>query len=100
MAWLIVSNDNENGPAMRADDALMDAMWQWELSHRDIILAAGSLREDDGITKNGSILILDVETRDEAQAIFDSDPATRAGMRGQTEIRFLNVAILDGQERP
>ncbi len=100
MAWLIVSNDNENGPALRADSALMDAMWQWELSHREIILAAGSLREDDGVTKNGSILILDVDTREEARAIFDSDPATRAGMRGKTEIRYLNVAILNGVEQP
>jgi len=100
MAWLIVSNDNENGPAMRADSALMDAMWQWELSHRKIILTAGSLREDDGVSKNGSILILDVETREEARAVFDSDPATRAGMRGKTEIRYLNVAILNGIEQP
>ena len=100
MAWLIVSNDNENGPAIRADADVMDAMWQYELAHRDIILTAGSLRADDGETKTGSIYILDVETREEAEAIIGNDPATLAGMRGTTEICYLNVAILDRRELP
>ena len=56
MAWLIVSNDNENGPAIRADEVVMDAHWQYELTNTDVILAAGSLRKDDGVTKNGSVL--------------------------------------------
>ena len=100
MAWLIVSNDNENGPAIRADETVMDAHWQYELANTDVILNAGSLREDDGVIKNGSVLILDVETREKAQDFFDNDPATKAGMRGETEIRYLNVAILNKQEQP
>ena len=100
MPWLIVSNDNENGPAIRADQSVMDAHWAYELENRGVILAAGSLREDDGITKNGSLLILDLPTRDDAEAFFANDPATKAGMRGETEIRWLNVAILDHKEQP
>jgi hypothetical protein len=99
MAWLIVSIDNENGPAIRADEAVMDAHWQYELANAQVILAAGSLREDDGVTKNGSTLILDVETREEANTFFANDPATMAGMRGKTEIRYLNVAILNKTEQ-
>ncbi len=99
MAWLIVSNDNEHGPAVRADEAVMAAHWAYELANREVILAAGSLRADDGETKTGSVLVLDVETRAEAQAFFDADPATQAGMRGATEIRRFNVAILGGAEQ-
>ena len=55
MAWLIVSNDNENGPSIRANQEIMDAHWQYELARRDVILCAGSLRTDDGQTKTGSV---------------------------------------------
>ncbi len=99
MAWMIVSNDNEKGPDIRADVAVMDAHWRYELANRHVILAAGSLREDDGVTKNGSLLILDVETRAEAQAFFEKDPATQAGLRGETSIRYLNAAILNCEEQ-
>jgi len=99
MPWLIVSNDNENGPAIRADQAVMAAHWAYELESRGVILAAGSLREDDGVTKTGSLLILDVPTRQDAEAFFANDPATKAGLRGDTEIRWLNVAILDREEQ-
>lgn len=100
MAWLIVSNDNENGPRIRADEAIMDAHWQYELAHRDVILCAGSLRTDDGETRTGSVLLLDLPTRQDAEAFFAKDPASQAGMRGETEIRWLNVAILDREEQP
>ncbi len=99
MAWLIVSDDNDNGPAIRANAVIMDAHWQYELANRDIILAAGSLRDDEGAVKKGSLLVLDVATRAEAEAFFANDPATRAGMRGKTSIRYLNAAILNREEQ-
>ena len=99
MAWLVVSDDNENGPAIRANAQIMDAHWRYELANRDIILAAGSLRDDDGVTKTGSLLVLDVKTRAEAEAFFANDPATKAGMRGATSIRYLNAAILNHEEQ-
>jgi len=60
------------------------------------ILAAGSLRSDDGVTPDGSLLILDVETRDQAMAIVNADPATKAGLRGRITARRWNRAILVG----
>lgn len=100
MAWLIVSNDSENGPAIRADKAVMDAHWQYELSIKHCVIAAGSLRSDDGVTPTGSLLILDVATREKAQALIDADPATRAGLRGEISIRYWNTAILNREELP
>jgi len=100
MAWLIVSNDNEKGPGIRANQEIMDAHWQYELANRGVILCAGSLRTDDGQTKTGSVLLLDLPTRADAERFFANDPATNAGMRGETEIRWLNVAILDHMDQP
>ena len=100
MPWLIVSNDSEMGPAIRADEEVMAAHWQYELSIKHRVIAAGSLRTDDGVTPTGSLLILDVETREEAQALIDADPATRAGLRGEISIRYWNWAILNRVELP
>lgn len=97
MAWMIVSEDSPQGPALRADAALMAAHWDYEQSIAGQILAAGSLRSDDGITKTGSLLIVDVATRVEAEALIAADPATKAGLRGKVDIRYWNPAILGGR---
>jgi uncharacterized protein YciI len=98
MPWLVVCNDSADSESIRADKEVMDAHWQYELSVRDRMLAAGSLRTDDGVTPTGSLLILDVETREEAQAIVDADPATKAGLRGEVTIRYWNWAIYNREE--
>lgn len=97
MAWLVIAEDGPRGPGLRADKALMAAMWAWELSIRDRVLAAGSLRSDDGLTPVGSLMILDVATKDEALALVAEDPATKAGLRGKVTVRFWNRAILNGE---
>lgn len=95
MAWLIIAEDRGEAAALRQDKALMARMWAWELSLQDRILAAGSLRTDDGGTPVGSLMVLDVATRAEAEAIWASDPATQAGMRQPAQIRYWNPAILN-----
>lgn len=96
MAWMIISEDSETAKGLRADKALMAAHWAYELSIKDKILAAGSLRSDDGQTPVGSLLILDVASKDEALALLAGDPATKAGLRGKVTARYWNRAILDG----
>jgi hypothetical protein len=100
MAWLIMAEDRSDAGALRQDSALMARMWEWELEHRDRILAAGSLRADDGVTPVGSLMVLDVASRAVAEAIWASDPATQAGMRQPPVIRFWNPAILNREVTP
>ncbi len=98
MAWMIVSEDSDKGAELRADRSVMDAHWAYELSIKDRILAAGSLRTDDGVTPRGSLLIVDVTKRAEARALIDADPATKAGLRGRITIQYWNPAILNRTE--
>jgi hypothetical protein len=63
---MVVSDDAPDGAAIRADQTVMDAHWAYELSIKHKILCAGSLRSDDGVTPIGSLLVLDVATREEA----------------------------------
>lgn len=99
MAWMITCDDAAAGAALRADADLMARHWAYELSIKDRILAAGSLRDDTGQVPQGSLLILNVATRAEALALFDADPATQAGLRGTPVIRYWNPAILHGVEQ-
>ncbi len=96
MPWMIVSDDGPNGAGLRRDQALMDAHWAYEQSIKDKILCAGSLRSEDGLTPIGSLLVLDVDSRDEAMALFDADPATKAGLRHNVIVRRWNRAIFAG----
>jgi uncharacterized protein len=96
MPWMIVSDDAPDGAAIRRNKAVMDAHWAYELSIKDKILAAGSLRTDDGVTPIGSLLVLDVATREEAMALINADPATKAGLRGKMTVKRWNRAILAG----
>lgn len=96
MPWVITSDDSAAGARLRADRALMDAHWAYELSIKDKILCAGSLRTDDGKTPIGSLLVLDVESRADAVALFDADPATKAGLRTNVIVRRWNKAIFGG----
>jgi uncharacterized protein YciI len=97
MPWLIIAHDSPQARAARADKALMAAHWEYEQSIRDRILCAGSLRTDDGATPVGSLLILDVETREEALALVEADPGTKAGLKhGMTILRW-NKAIFGGE---
>jgi uncharacterized protein YciI len=99
MAWMIVSEDGPDAARLRSDKALMAAHWAYELSIRDRILAAGSLRTDDGLTAIGSLLIVEAPTREAARALIDADPATQAGLRGTITIRYWNPAILNRTEQ-
>jgi uncharacterized protein YciI len=92
---MIVGDDGPDRPALRVDPELMARHWEYERSIRDRILAAGSLRSEDGNTPVGSRLIVDVPTRDEALALLSADPAIRAGLRTKVTVRYGMRAILD-----
>ena len=59
--------------------------------------SAGSTRTDDGQKPIGGLLILDVESRSEAEAIFNADPFTQAGLRTNVVMRYWYKSILGGQ---
>jgi hypothetical protein len=56
-------------------------------SQKNILVISGATTSDDGKQYVGSLLIVNVKTRSEAQAFVDGDPFTKAGM-------FTNVTIV------
>jgi len=56
-------------------------------SQKGILVISGATTSDDGKDYVGSLLIVNVKSRAEAQAFVDGDPFTKAGM-------FTNVTIM------
>jgi uncharacterized protein YciI len=48
------------------------------------------------VTPIGSLLVLDVDTREDAMAVVNGDPATKAGLRGKVTVARWNKAIFGG----
>ena len=57
------------------------------------VKTAGPFTSDDGETMIGTLLLLDVATRQEAQAFVDNDPYHKAGLFETVEIRRWNHLI-------
>ena len=76
MPWLILSEDAPGAARLRADAVLMAAHWDYELSIKHRILAAGSLRSDDGLIPTGSLLLVGADSRTMRLVHWMLDPDT------------------------
>lgn len=65
--------------------------------NKKLLLACGAKLADDGVTGIGSLYIVDVETREEAQSFIDGDPFTSGGLFDRIEICRWRKAYLDGK---
>ena len=84
MLWAISRVAAPNFAAMREKG--LQAHVDYLKSQSSILVLSGGTVSDDGKDFNGSLLIVSVASRAEAQAFVDGDPFTKAGM-------FTNVTI-------
>lgn len=66
-------------------------------SQQDILVISGATTSDDGTQFVGSLLIVNVKTRAEAQAFVDGDPFTQAGMFTSVTIVRMNKGEFNPQ---
>ena len=59
-------------------------------SQKNILVISGATTSDDGRNYVGSLLIVNVKSRAEAQAFVDGDPFTKAGMFTSVTITRMN----------
>jgi uncharacterized protein YciI len=86
MQFVIHGHDRPDGAARRAP--LRDAHLEYLAKHKDIIVARGPLFDDEGVTTIGSVLILDVADKAQAQAFWAGEPFNRAGVYDWTMERW------------
>ena len=78
MLYIIYQEDRDDGTAIRA--AERERHLAYLERHRDILVLGGALTGDDGAARLGSCLIINVPSRDAAEAFSRDEPFRRAGL--------------------
>lgn len=63
----------------------------------ELLLACGAKLTDDGAHADGGIYLVDLDTREEAEAFIARDPFSTGGLFRQVEVRRWRKAYLDGK---
>lgn len=85
MLFAILYKDKPYSGDIRA--TTRPAHLEYVKSFGDKVKVAGPTLTDDGETRNGGVLILDVANRKEAEAFANNDPYTKAGLFEMIYIR-------------
>jgi len=78
MLYIIYQEDRPDGAALRA--ANREAHFAYLETNRDILVLGGALLDEDGTTRTGSVLIINVVDRAAAEAFSRDEPFRRAGL--------------------
>ncbi len=78
MLYIIYQEDREDGAAIRA--ANRERHFAYLDAHKDILVLGGALLADDGATRIGSCLIINVPGRKEAEDFSRNEPFRKAGL--------------------
>lgn len=65
--------------------------------NKNLLLACGPKLQDDGVTSTGSLYIVDVESREEAQVFISGDPYTSGELFDRIEINRWRKAYINGE---
>ncbi len=95
MPFAIVTKDKEGHAHVR--DSYQGAHKRYLDDHKDLLLAAGAMLGDDGSSAHGGILLVDVETREEAEAFVRNDPFWEAELFDEVLITRWRKAFFNGE---
>ena len=95
MPYFIETWDNEEQKHLRAEHRNAHLAYLDANKHR--IIACGGKLLDDGSRATGAVLLVDVETREEAEAFIAEDPFTKAGLVGKVSMSRWRRAFVNGE---
>ena len=98
MLYLIYGVDGPDAGRIRA--ATRDAHFAYLERHRDILVLGGATLADDGVARTGSVLIVNVASRAEADAFAREEPFRKAGLFAQHTITRMRRGQWNPQAAP
>jgi len=84
MLYIIYQLDKPDSAALRA--AQRAAHLQYLEEHKDLLVLGGAMLAEDGTTRLGSVLIINVPSREAAERFSASEPFRQAGLFERVEI--------------
>lgn len=86
MLYIIYQLDRPNPEAAEIRKRVKDTHLAYLETHKDILVLGGALLADDGVGRLGSTLIINVPSREAAEAFSANEPFRRAGLFRQVSI--------------
>lgn len=87
MLYIIYQIDKPGGEEIRA--TAREDHFAYLDRHEDILVLGGALLGDDAKTRTGSVLIVNVKNRAEAEAFSENEPFRKAGLFERVEINHM-----------
>ncbi len=87
MLYIIYQTDKPDSADLRAQ--VRDEHFKYLDDHEDILVLGGAMLGDDGKTRTGSVLIVNVPSREAAEAFSENEPFRRNGLFSRVEINHM-----------
>ncbi len=84
MLYIIYQEDGPGSAELR--EHYKPAHFDYLAEHEDILVLGGALLADDGETRIGSVLIINVPSREDAERFSANEPLRRAGVFREVKI--------------
>ena len=84
MLYIIYQEDRPDGAAIRA--AQREAHFAYLDAHEDILVLGGALMAEDGETRTGSVLIINVPDLAAAERFSENEPFRKAGLFSSVKV--------------
>ena len=84
MLYIIYQEDRPDGAAIRA--AQREAHFAYLDAHEDILVLGGALMAEDGKTRTGSVLIINVPDLAAAERFSENEPFRKAGLFSSVKV--------------
>ena len=91
MLFAVLLTDKPNQGALRAE--YLDAHVRWVDEHKDVVLVAGSLREEPRSVPRGGLWIVDADSKDAVLELLRTDPFSNCGLRASVEVLYWTKAL-------
>lgn len=78
-------------------EANLQSHISWLADRKDTILVAGSLRQNPEANPVGALWVVEAATKEEAEALYKSDPFWINGLRKEVEVLHWSKAFPDQQ---
>ena len=84
MLFIIYQEDGPNSAELRAEHR--PAHFDYLDRHEDVLVLGGAMLGDDGDTRTGSVLIINVPSREDAEQFSENEPLRKAGTFSSVKI--------------
>jgi uncharacterized protein YciI len=98
LAYVIATYDKPDHKQVR--DSFRQRHLEYLEANVDKVIAGGGFFSDDGTAVIGGLLIVNVDTRAEAERFIQNDPFTAAGLFQRVEINRWKASFFDFKRLP